>query len=347
MPTKKFTALDYSILKYLNRPYCNIYAHDTAIMPPICNGNVGKRSLIYSSAELMDYMADDSEYASADPWAYAQSKSDSMSEDKPYDLIREQYESVYDIISSRNVEYYSDYVLEKMENNEFLSEENKEKCILNLNPDMGIIIKNKDLEYFYHVEDCKDETNIVKKGFIHISSIKKMNLPKEKEKISYREENGYNGYILYFSSSLYFEISLSMEEDDIIDVRLVSSDKPTVEKPFFILDKENSEIFKTVMNCLIFKQMIEVDSVVVNKKSNPKQKLGKQVYQNKTDIDITVIDSNWIREIIRTESFGVRGHFRLQPYGEGMKKRKLKWIKPFVKKGYHRRAGKTLKEENE
>ena len=54
---------------------------------------------------------------------------------------------------------------------------------------------------------------------------------------------------------------------------------------------------------------------------------------------IRKIDMRYITTVIRDEEFGVRGHWRMQPYGPGRKQRRLRYISPFVKHGYHRRAG--------
>ncbi len=68
-----------------------------------------------------------------------------------------------------------------------------------------------------------------------------------------------------------------------------------------------------------------------------------QVIRNNTQFPISYVDSSWIREIIRTEGFKVRGHFRLQPYKkDGEWTKKLIYINEFEKHGYHRRARKDI-----
>ena len=68
------------------------------------------------------------------------------------------------------------------------------------------------------------------------------------------------------------------------------------------------------------------------------------VIENKSGLRIKYIDSRWLREIIRTEGFKVRGHFRLQPMKDedGEWTRKLIYINEFEKHGYHRRALREL-----
>jgi len=63
-------------------------------------------------------------------------------------------------------------------------------------------------------------------------------------------------------------------------------------------------------------------------------------YVNDTDLDVTILDSTWFTTLVKSEGFKVRGHFRLQPYGAGMKEKRLIWIKDFDKHGYTRIAKK-------
>lgn len=69
-------------------------------------------------------------------------------------------------------------------------------------------------------------------------------------------------------------------------------------------------------------------------------------YKNETKTDITYLTSTWFTNLVKSDAFKVRGHFRLQPCGQAFKDKKLIWINDFEKHGYTRQAGK-LKEENE
>jgi hypothetical protein len=62
-------------------------------------------------------------------------------------------------------------------------------------------------------------------------------------------------------------------------------------------------------------------------------------YINESQSDIKIFDSTWFTNFVKSDAFKVRGHFRLQPCGEGLKDRKLKWINDFQKEGYTRKAG--------
>lgn len=57
-------------------------------------------------------------------------------------------------------------------------------------------------------------------------------------------------------------------------------------------------------------------------------------YKNDTKLNITYLDSKWFTNLVKSDSFKVRGHFRLQPCGQSFKDRKLIWISDFEKHGY-------------
>lgn len=57
-------------------------------------------------------------------------------------------------------------------------------------------------------------------------------------------------------------------------------------------------------------------------------------YVNDTSANIKILDSTWFTNLVKSDGFNVRGHFRLQPCGEGMKDRKIVWINDFKKTGY-------------
>jgi hypothetical protein len=59
-------------------------------------------------------------------------------------------------------------------------------------------------------------------------------------------------------------------------------------------------------------------------------------YVNDIKSNVQILDSTWFTTLVKSEGFKVRGHFRLQPCGQGMKDRKLIWINDFEKEGYIR-----------
>jgi hypothetical protein len=61
-------------------------------------------------------------------------------------------------------------------------------------------------------------------------------------------------------------------------------------------------------------------------------------HKNDTRYKVEILDSTYFTTISRTEGFGVKGHFRMQPYGHGLSSKRLQWISEFQKQGYTRRA---------
>jgi hypothetical protein len=63
-------------------------------------------------------------------------------------------------------------------------------------------------------------------------------------------------------------------------------------------------------------------------------------YINETSDDITITDCTWFTNLVKSDGFKVRGHFRLQPKKkDGEWTKELIWIKDFEKSGYTRQAG--------
>lgn len=89
-------------------------------------------------------------------------------------------------------------------------------------------------------------------------------------------------------------------------------------------------IFKT------FLKHVDVETKVVN--ANRKEKHLGEKYVNETDYKVQILDSTYFTTISRTEGFGVRGHFRWQPFGPGMSQKRLQWISDYQKDGYTRVA---------
>lgn len=98
-------------------------------------------------------------------------------------------------------------------------------------------------------------------------------------------------------------------------------------------DKE----FSQIMQLLTFVELGDIEVTVLGScKHNGAKTKSEKIY-NGSPNTVYVVDSSWNKLIIRTEGFAVRGHFRLQPYGEGMRDRKLLWINAFEKNGYTRK----------
>ncbi len=100
---------------------------------------------------------------------------------------------------------------------------------------------------------------------------------------------------------------------------------------------EEAVNFSVVMQLMTFIELGDIEVTYINALSNNgKPKKDGKVY-NASNNTVFVVDSSWNKLLIRTDGFAVRGHFRLQPCGDGMKDRKLIWIDAFEKHGYTRR----------
>lgn len=91
-----------------------------------------------------------------------------------------------------------------------------------------------------------------------------------------------------------------------------------------------------IFTLLLFMKYCDLNTKVIT----PRKKevhIGTK-YLNETNRKIEILDSTWFTTIVRSDGFKVRGHFRMQPYGEGMTQKKLIWISDFEKSGYTKQA---------
>lgn len=99
-----------------------------------------------------------------------------------------------------------------------------------------------------------------------------------------------------------------------------------------------SFIAKEAILWQMFKSYAQVET-----KHLPANKVTKDInckYVNDTIFNITQLDSTWFTNLVKSDAFKVRGHFRLQPKKvEGKWTRELIWINEFQKHGYTRKAG--------
>lgn len=108
------------------------------------------------------------------------------------------------------------------------------------------------------------------------------------------------------------------------------------------------QVMANVIIFELFKQYAEIETKLVKPKDKPKERIkrkGGQLASREFPYKINIINSTWFTKIVRSEGFKVKGHFRLQPCGEGLKDRKLIWVNEFQKSGYTRRSQKEIQEE--
>lgn len=113
----------------------------------------------------------------------------------------------------------------------------------------------------------------------------------------------------------------------------------------FYVDKwvqdDMEEVTKTVCPIILANELFINYAEVETKVMQPNRQIWdgpRAAYNNKTKFPITVVDSTWFTHLVSSGAFKVRGHFRLQACGHGLKDRKLTWINDFQKDGYTRKA---------
>ncbi len=107
------------------------------------------------------------------------------------------------------------------------------------------------------------------------------------------------------------------------------------------IDKMGKEFLLSIENYILFCHFADVDVKIVARPGSRearRQADDKDFVVNDTHCNVRRLTANYYTTICRDESFPVRGHFRMQPFGVGRAERKLIYISPFVKNGYHRRA---------
>jgi len=101
---------------------------------------------------------------------------------------------------------------------------------------------------------------------------------------------------------------------------------------------------KELLRLLIYLFYGDVTERFIEKKSKLK-KSSTSYLLNDSSTGIFFASSTWKQRINMVTGFNVRGHFRLQPHGEGSQKRKLIWIEEFGKTGYRKRAVREIYED--
>lgn len=115
----------------------------------------------------------------------------------------------------------------------------------------------------------------------------------------------------------------------------------------FTEDQEVEEImmlFGMCITLMMFKKYAEVETKILKPNSKIKDDIGCK-YINDTKLSITWLDSKWFTNLVKSDAFTVRGHFRLQACGSGLKDHKIIWINEFTKTGYTAPARKLSKDD--
>jgi len=117
--------------------------------------------------------------------------------------------------------------------------------------------------------------------------------------------------------------------------------EPILRTGFGSMNETGAGIIIAIQNFILFCHFADVDVKFVARPGSRearRQSGDKDAYVNDTHLNVRHLTAHYYTTICRDESFGVRGHFRMQPFGTGRSERKLIYISPFTKNGYHRRA---------
>lgn len=169
----------------------------------------------------------------------------------------------------------------------------------------------------------------------------------------FKGEDGWiNGYCYDFEieNGIFNHLVLYYFQDDCL-VEFVNQNKEiryvtdtVLENGITALERINMEI-SFFMEYYLFIKYAEIET----KQLKPGQKI-KDIdckYINDTSSNIKILNSTWFTNLVKSDGFKVRGHFRLQPKKkDGEWTREIIWINEFEKTGYTAPARK-LKEEAE
>lgn len=104
-------------------------------------------------------------------------------------------------------------------------------------------------------------------------------------------------------------------------------------------------LFNRIAKLITFIELGDIETVYLPAgRNNGAPKTSGVKITNTSEFNVYVVDTSWNKLIIRTDGFGVKGHFRLQPCGPGHLDRKLIWIDSFEKKGYVRRPKAVIRD---
>lgn len=99
-----------------------------------------------------------------------------------------------------------------------------------------------------------------------------------------------------------------------------------------------SEMFNIFVLIDLFMRTVKIETVEVPKKCKSRR---ARVY-NKSDMNLTVVGSDWYQSMVLVGDSFVTGHWRNQSYGPERSLRRLIYIEPHKRGSYTRRAKKQL-----
>lgn len=197
---------------------------------------------------------------------------------------------------------------------------------------------------FYITKRVQDNANLIKIDKIDLDWFKQL---KSDNGIYIINKDEFLKYRIYEGSRINI-VHFYREHITIIDKRFVQTKYDSYaidleDKEYKHLPGQKIENIHKFVKLLLFIELAEITYEIVLPNRKLKVDLGDKAdkgFFNGVGIDVTVVNTTWNKAVIVAGEFSVRGHLRVQPWGEGRKNYKLIWIDDYVKKGYVRNASK-------
>lgn len=93
-----------------------------------------------------------------------------------------------------------------------------------------------------------------------------------------------------------------------------------------------------VVSILMFKKYAQIRTQMIGRHTRITSLDSNGIIFNDTPFNISQLDITWYTNYVNNDDINVRGFWRLQAYGKNHSDRRLVYIKPFVRHGYHRKA---------
>jgi hypothetical protein len=175
--------------------------------------------------------------------------------------------------------------------------------------EIGVLLVPDNLSYFYYIDNNKELEKVSCIVFLFSNDTFLSFL-----ELSYYYDSIKSENIMYINKAHSFD---TIENDESYNVTYT---------------------IQIVISYILFKEYAEVELKYLDGKSTKRSNLNNEKIVNEIKFPIEYIDSTWFTTIVHSESFKVSGHFRLQPYGEKLAKRKLIYIEEYEKNGFIRKA---------
>jgi hypothetical protein len=112
----------------------------------------------------------------------------------------------------------------------------------------------------------------------------------------------------------------------------IHSDHYWFTKAYLEADVNITLFCENLLLWLNFFKYVQLETKLLGPKT--KGKVVDSKYVNQTKSAIEYVNSTWFTNLVKSDGFKVRGHFRMQVCGTGRQDRKLTWINDFEKTGY-------------